>query len=169
MMFTRFTKLIIDHILSCNKSIPRRSDSDMHSEGQDSPLTKLTNTIKAKKAKSKKAKAVEEPEEQHVSPIRSGKGKGYMRSDDQEANVPSAFKKNVVPRKTKSLTLADNIVKEPIAVELAKSISIEEQRHLQREIMTHLITDQQIIKDVKDTYAEWGQKLKGPVVEDLAV
>ncbi|GJX80209.1 hypothetical protein Tco_0328358 [Tanacetum coccineum] len=140
-MFTRFTKLIIDHILSCNKSIPRRSDSDMYSDGQDSPLTKLTNTVKgykyykAKKVKSEKAKAVEEPEEQHVSPIRSGKGKCYMRSGDQEANVPSAFKKNIVPRKTKYHTLADNIVEEPVAVELAKSISIEEQRHQQRPVV----------------------------------
>ncbi|GJS72617.1 hypothetical protein Tco_0705458 [Tanacetum coccineum] len=37
-----------------------------------------------------------------------------MRSGDQ-ANVPSAFIKNVVPRKTRSLTVADNIVKEQTA------------------------------------------------------
>ncbi|GKA95673.1 hypothetical protein Tco_0817768, partial [Tanacetum coccineum] len=77
---------------------------------------------KAKKAESKKEKAVEEQKERHVSPIKSGKGKGYMRSGDQEANVPSAFKKNVVLRKTRSLTVADNIVYEPAVVELAKSI-----------------------------------------------
>ncbi|GKF61268.1 hypothetical protein Tco_0181322 [Tanacetum coccineum] len=46
LMYTRFTKLIIDHFLSCNKSIPRRSDFDMHNEGQDLPLTKLTNIVK---------------------------------------------------------------------------------------------------------------------------
>ncbi|GKD52872.1 hypothetical protein Tco_1286259 [Tanacetum coccineum] len=120
-------------------SVLNRSDSNMHSEGQDSPLTKLTNILKAKEAESKKAKADEEPEEQHVSPVQSGRGKGYMCSGDQEANVPNTFKKNVVPRKTRSLTVADNIVEEPVAVELAKSIN---------------------------TYAEWGQKLKGPVVED---
>ncbi|GJX90953.1 hypothetical protein Tco_0344279 [Tanacetum coccineum] len=123
LMYTRFTKLIIDHFLSCNKSIPHRSDSDMHSEGQDLPLTKMTNTIKAKKAESEKTKAADEPKEQHVSPVRSGRGKGYMCSGDQEANVLNAFKKNVVPKKTRSYTVADNIVEEPIIVELAKSIS----------------------------------------------
>ncbi|GJQ91943.1 nucleic acid-binding, OB-fold-like protein [Tanacetum coccineum] len=108
-------------------------DSDMHSEGQDSPLTKLTNTIKgtyrfgmeipdtmindackksagykyyrAKKAKSEKAKAAEEPEEQHASLVK--------RKQDL------------------LLSLADNIVEEPVAVELVKSISIEEQQHQQ--------------------------------------
>ncbi|GKE92326.1 hypothetical protein Tco_1573421, partial [Tanacetum coccineum] len=143
----------------------------MHSEGDDSPITKLSNTIKgtykfgmeipdtmindafkksagykyykAKKVESEKAKAAEEPEEQNVSPVRSGKGKGYMRSGDNEANVPKMFKKDVVPRKTRSLTVAE----ETVAVELAKSISIAEQH----------------------TYAEWGRKLKGPVVKDPAV
>ncbi|GJV47698.1 hypothetical protein Tco_1437910 [Tanacetum coccineum] len=154
LMYIRFTKLIIDHFLSCNKSIPRRSDSDMHSESQELPLTKLTNTLKAKKVESKKAKAGEEPEEQHEPLVRSGRGKGYMRSGDQEANVPNAFKKNVVPRKARSLTVADNIVEEQTVVELAKSLSIEEHRHQQRAIMTQLTIDQQIEKDVEDTYAE---------------
>ncbi|GKD36508.1 hypothetical protein Tco_1252017 [Tanacetum coccineum] len=178
MMYTRFTKLIIDHFLSCNKSIPCRSDSNMHNEGQDSPLTKLTNTVKgtykfrmeipdtmindafkhstgykyykATKAESEKAKVVDDPKEQHVSPVRSGKGKGYMRLGDQEANVSSAFKKIVVPRKIRTLTVTGNIVEELVAVELAKSISIEEQRHHQRAIMTQLTIDHQIDKDVED-------------------
>ncbi|GJY42131.1 hypothetical protein Tco_0429401 [Tanacetum coccineum] len=173
------------------------SDAEMHSEGQDSPLTKLMNTIegkfkfgmeiadimindaikqsagykyyKHKRNKSEKAKAAEEPKEQHVSPVRSRKGKGYVRSSTQEANVPSAFKKNDVPKKARSLTMADNIVKETVAVNLAKFVSIEEQRLQQRKIMTQLIIDIHIEKDVEDTYAEWGQKLKGHAVEDLAV
>ncbi|GJU81132.1 retrovirus-related pol polyprotein from transposon TNT 1-94 [Tanacetum coccineum] len=45
LIYTRFTKLIINHFLSCNKSIPRRSDAEIHNEGQDSPLIKLINTI----------------------------------------------------------------------------------------------------------------------------
>ncbi|GKE34908.1 hypothetical protein Tco_1454230, partial [Tanacetum coccineum] len=61
---------------------------------------------KHKRNESEKSKLAEEPKEQHVSPVRSGKGKGYIHSGDQEANVPSAFKKNVVPRKTRSLTVA---------------------------------------------------------------
>ncbi|GJX61304.1 hypothetical protein Tco_0294204 [Tanacetum coccineum] len=59
LMYTRFTKLIINHFLSCTKSIPCRSDSQMHSEAG----YKYYNP---KKAKSEKAKAIEEPKEQHV-------------------------------------------------------------------------------------------------------
>ncbi|GJY86593.1 hypothetical protein Tco_0500619 [Tanacetum coccineum] len=139
------------------------SDSDMHSEGQELPLTKLAKTFKgnyifrmeipdtmiddafkkparykyyrSKKAESEKAKANKEPEEKHVSLVKSGRGKGYMRS-------------------------------EPVAVELAKSISIEDQRHQQRKIMTQLTINRQIERDVEDTYPEWGQKCKGHVVKD---
>ncbi|GJZ53200.1 hypothetical protein Tco_0608085 [Tanacetum coccineum] len=46
LLYTRFTKLIIDYFLSCNKNIPRRLDSEMHSKCDDSPLTKLSNTVK---------------------------------------------------------------------------------------------------------------------------
>ncbi|GJT69231.1 hypothetical protein Tco_1028517 [Tanacetum coccineum] len=61
---------------------------------------------KAKKVESEKEKAAEKLEEQNMSPVRSGKGKGYMRSGDNEANVPKMFKKNVVPRKTRSFIVA---------------------------------------------------------------
>ncbi|GKF87627.1 hypothetical protein Tco_0258504 [Tanacetum coccineum] len=92
-----------------------------------------------------------------------------MLLGDQEVNVPSRFKKNVVPKKTRSLTVADNIFEETVPVELAKSLSIEEQQRQQYAIMTQLTIDRQIEKDVEDTYAEWGQKLKGPIIKDLAV
>nr|GFA09741.1 hypothetical protein [Tanacetum cinerariifolium] len=99
LIYTRFTKLIIDHFLSCNKSISRRSNAEMHSEGQDSSITKLINTVdskykfsmdisesmitdaikqsagyklyKHKKEESEKGKAAEEPEEQQVSHVKS--------------------------------------------------------------------------------------------------
>ncbi|GKD48961.1 hypothetical protein Tco_1277937 [Tanacetum coccineum] len=156
LLYTRFTKLIIDYFLTCNKNIPRISNSKIHSEGDDLPITKLSNTLKgtykfgmeipdimvneafkksagykyykAKKVESEKVKAAEEPEEKNVSLVRSGKGKGYMCSSDYEANVPKVFRKDVVPRKTRSLTIAE----ETIVVELAKSISIDEQRTQQR-------------------------------------
>ncbi|GJS53533.1 hypothetical protein Tco_0626895 [Tanacetum coccineum] len=83
--------------------------------------------------------------------------KAKSKKGDQEVNVPSAFKKNVVPNKIRSLTVADNIVEEIVIVELAKSLSIEEQ---QCAIMTQLTIDRKNKKDVQDTYAEWGQKLK---------
>ncbi|GJX42152.1 hypothetical protein Tco_0257142 [Tanacetum coccineum] len=145
-------------------------NAELHSKGQDSPLTMLMNTYyKHKKIESEKAKATEKPEEQHESPVKSGRGKGYMRLGDQEVNVPSVFKKNVMPKKTRSLTVADNILEESVVVELAKSISIEDQQRQQHEIMTQLTIDRQIEKDVKVTYVEWGQKYKGPVVKDPAI
>ncbi|GJX28599.1 hypothetical protein Tco_0236678 [Tanacetum coccineum] len=112
LMYTRFTKLIIDHFLSCNKNIPHRSNSDMHSKGQDLPLTKLTNTIKGtyifrmeipdtmiddvfkksagyKYYRAKKVKATEEPEEQHVSLVKRGRGKGYMLLGSKASRLES--------------------------------------------------------------------------------
>ncbi|GJR83080.1 hypothetical protein Tco_0153865, partial [Tanacetum coccineum] len=64
----------------------------------------------AKKVESKKAKIIDKPEEQHVSPIKSGRGKGFMYYGDQVANVPNKLKKDVVPRKTRSLTIAKEAV-----------------------------------------------------------
>ncbi|GKC15238.1 hypothetical protein Tco_1012020, partial [Tanacetum coccineum] len=156
LIYTRFTTLIIDHFLSCNKSIPRRSDAKMHSEGQDSPFTKLINNVdgkfkfrieipetmitnainKHKKDESEKGKAAKEPEKQHVSPVRSGRGKGYMCSANQVVNVPCKPRKAVVLKNPRTLIVADNIVEETLVVELAKPFSIEEQQLQQREIMT---------------------------------
>ncbi|GJZ60868.1 hypothetical protein Tco_0616684 [Tanacetum coccineum] len=151
LLYTRFTKLIINYFLSCNKDISHRSDSELHNEGDDSPLTKLSNIVKgtykfrmeildtmindafkksagykyykAKKAESEKVKAAEEPKEQNKSLVRSGRGKGYMFLGDYAANVPKMFKKDVVLRKTRSLTDTE----ETVEVELVKSISTDEQ------------------------------------------
>ncbi|GKF02284.1 hypothetical protein Tco_0029207 [Tanacetum coccineum] len=73
----------------------------------------------AKKVESEKATTIEEPEKQIVSPIRNERGKGYMCSGGNESIVPTLFKKDVVPRKTRSLIVAIEIV----ASELAKSIN----------------------------------------------
>ncbi|GKC57354.1 hypothetical protein Tco_1084952 [Tanacetum coccineum] len=159
LLYTCFTKLIIDYLFSLNKSIPRRSDSKLHSSQDDHPITKLLNTTNsdykfrmevpdamindsikkkagykyyiAKNVEREKAKIVDKPEEQHISPIKSGRGKGFMCYGDQVANVPNKLKKDVVPRKTRSLTIAE--------------------------------------KTVVDMYIEWGQKLKGPTVKDPIV
>nr|GEU45942.1 hypothetical protein [Tanacetum cinerariifolium] len=45
-----------------------------------------------------------------------------MCSGDQEANVPNTFKKIDAPRKTRSLTIADNIVEEPVATSRLESM-----------------------------------------------
>ncbi|GKB29309.1 hypothetical protein Tco_0868710 [Tanacetum coccineum] len=151
LLYTRFTKLIIDYILSHNKSIPRRSDSKLHSSQDDQPITKLlsmtngdykfgmevpdamiSDAIKkkagytyyiAKKVKSEKAIIVDEPEEQHVSPVQNGKGKGF-------------------------------IIQEPCTQQRQRS---------------QLTINSQTNEAVTDMYNEWGQKLKGPAVEDPAV
>ncbi|GJZ20621.1 hypothetical protein Tco_0557211 [Tanacetum coccineum] len=44
LLYTRFTKLIIDYLLSLNKSIPHRSDSKLHSSQDDHLITNLLNT-----------------------------------------------------------------------------------------------------------------------------
>ncbi|GJV78705.1 hypothetical protein Tco_1514575 [Tanacetum coccineum] len=46
LLYTCFTKLIINHFLSCNKSIPRRSNSELHNAQDDQPITKLSNIVK---------------------------------------------------------------------------------------------------------------------------
>ncbi|GJX04198.1 hypothetical protein Tco_0190114 [Tanacetum coccineum] len=135
------------------------SDSKLHSSQDDHPITKLLNTnngeykfgmevpdamisdaIKkkagykyymAKKVESEKAKIVDEPEKQHISPIKSGRRKGFMCYGDQVVIFPNKLKKDVVPNKTRYLTINEEAV--------------------------------------IDMYNEWGKKLKGPSVEDLAV
>nr|GEU54139.1 hypothetical protein [Tanacetum cinerariifolium] len=142
-------------------------NSKKHSEGDDSPITKLSNTVKgtykfgmeipntmindafkksagykyykAKKVESEKAKAIKEPEEQNVSPVKSGKRKGYMRLGDYEENVPKMFKKDDVPRKTRSLIVAE--------------------KRLQLNLQTPLVLSSNILTN----------KLKGLVVDDPAV
>ncbi|GJY12437.1 hypothetical protein Tco_0381746 [Tanacetum coccineum] len=111
LLYIHFTKLIIDYILSHNMSIPHRSDSKLHI-----PDAMISDVIKkkagytyymAKKMESEKAKIIDELKEQHVSPIKSGRGNGFMCYDDQIANVPNKLKKDVVPRKTRSITIAE--------------------------------------------------------------
>ncbi|GKD98020.1 hypothetical protein Tco_1381917, partial [Tanacetum coccineum] len=126
----------------------RRSSSKLHSSQDDQPITKLSNTVKgdnkfgmeipdtmiidvikklagykfymAKKVESENAKIIDEPEEQHVSLVKSGRGKGFMYYGDHVVNVPNKLNKDDVPRKTRSLT----IIKETVVGELANSISI---------------------------------------------
>ncbi|GJW33132.1 hypothetical protein Tco_0053164 [Tanacetum coccineum] len=92
LLYTHFTKLIIDYLFSLNKSIPRRSDYKLQNLQDDHPITKLLSTTNsdykfgmevpdamisdaikkkarykyymAKKVESEKAKIVNKPEEQ---------------------------------------------------------------------------------------------------------
>nr|GEU78260.1 hypothetical protein [Tanacetum cinerariifolium] len=138
LLYTCFTKLIIDYLFSINKSITRRSDSKLHSSQDDHLITKLLNTTNGdykvrmevpdaminnaikkkagykyymdKKVESRKVKIVDEPEEQHVSLIKSERGKGFMCYSNQVENVPNKLKKDVVPKKTRSLTIAEETI-----------------------------------------------------------
>ncbi|GJY78902.1 hypothetical protein Tco_0484703 [Tanacetum coccineum] len=64
----------------------------------------------AKKVESEKAKIVDEPKEQHVSPFKSGKGKGFICYGDQVVNTPNKLKKDDVPRRTRSLTIDEETI-----------------------------------------------------------
>nr|GEU97697.1 hypothetical protein [Tanacetum cinerariifolium] len=99
--------------------------------------------------------------------------KHYKHKKDESKNGKAAKnqKNNMcLLSEVEEVKVADNISKELIAVELAKSINIEEQRLQQREIMTQMTIERQVEKDIEDTYAaEDGLKLKGVVTEDLAI
>ncbi|GJY26609.1 hypothetical protein Tco_0401335 [Tanacetum coccineum] len=108
LLYTRFTKLIIDYILYTTRVfltyqilIPDAmiSDAIKKKEGYTYYM--------AKKVESEKAKIVDELEEQHVSPVKSGRGKGFMYYGDQVVNAPNKLKNDVVLRKTRSLTIAE--------------------------------------------------------------
>ncbi|GJU75396.1 hypothetical protein Tco_1272466 [Tanacetum coccineum] len=118
LLYTHFTKLIIDYLLSLNKNIPRRLDSKLHSSQDDHPITKLLITTNGEYKFGMKVldAMIKEP---HLSPIKSGRGKGFMCYGDQVANVPNKLKKDVVPRKTRSLTITKESVVGPAVEDLA--------------------------------------------------
>ncbi|GJU77379.1 retrovirus-related pol polyprotein from transposon TNT 1-94 [Tanacetum coccineum] len=127
LLYTRFTKLIIDYILSHNKSIAHRSDSKLHSSQDDQPITKLLSTTNGDYKF-----GMEVPDAMINDAIKKKAGyKYYMAKKVEIANVPNKLKKDVVPWKTRSLTIAK--------------------------------------ETVVDSYAEWGQKLKGPAVDNPSV
>ncbi|GJU91972.1 hypothetical protein Tco_1304395 [Tanacetum coccineum] len=48
--------------------------------------------------------------EQHASLVKSGRGKGFTYYGDQVVNVPTSLKIDVVPKKTRSQTIAEETV-----------------------------------------------------------
>nr|GEV11166.1 hypothetical protein [Tanacetum cinerariifolium] len=91
-LYTRFTKLIINHFISCNKSIPYRSNSKLHSAQDDQPITKLSNAVKGD--------------------YKFGMEIPDIMISDAIKNIeyPNKLKKDVVPRKTRTLTIAEETV-----------------------------------------------------------
>nr|GEX48326.1 hypothetical protein [Tanacetum cinerariifolium] len=134
-------------------------NSKLHSSQDDHPITKLLSTTKGEYKF-----GMEVPDAMISDAIKKKAWYKYYMAKKVETNVPNKLKKDVVPRKIRSLT----IVEEAIVGELAKSISIQESCS-QRRRRSQLTIDNQTGKAVADMYNEWGQKLKGPVVEDPAV
>ncbi|GJX81651.1 hypothetical protein Tco_0331132 [Tanacetum coccineum] len=130
-------------------SIHRRSDDEMHSEGQDSPISKLIITVDGRfkfRMEIPDTMINDAIKKATCAPVRRGKGKGYMCSGNQEVNVPSKPKKPAAPKKPRTITVADNTVEqETVAVELEKSVSIEEQRLQQR-----VATDDPVVQSLLD-------------------
>ncbi|GKE57520.1 hypothetical protein Tco_1496705, partial [Tanacetum coccineum] len=92
------------------------SNSLLHSAQDDQPITKLSNTVK-----DDYKFGMETPDtiikEQRMSLVKSRRGKGFMCYGDQAVNVP---KKDIVPSKTRSLTIAE----ETVVRELSNSINM---------------------------------------------
>ncbi|GJQ96778.1 hypothetical protein Tco_0007917 [Tanacetum coccineum] len=72
-----------------------------------------------RQVESENPKIVVKPEVQHVSTVKSGRGKGFICYCDQVANVPNKLKIDNVSRKTRSQTITEEIV----MGELANSIN----------------------------------------------
>ncbi|GJS88001.1 hypothetical protein Tco_0770637 [Tanacetum coccineum] len=106
LLYTRFTKLIIDYLLSLNKSIPRISNFKLHSSQDDHPITKLLNMTNGD------YKFGMEVLDTIISDAikKKAEHKYYMAKKVEIANVPNKLKKDVVPRKTRSLTIAEEAV-----------------------------------------------------------
>nr|GEU37304.1 hypothetical protein [Tanacetum cinerariifolium] len=90
--------------------------NDDYKFGNEVPDAMISDKIKkkagytyymAKKVESEKAKIVDKLEEQHISPVKSRRGKGFMCYGDQVVHAPNKLKKDGVPRKTRSLTIAE--------------------------------------------------------------
>ncbi|GJV48788.1 hypothetical protein Tco_1439000 [Tanacetum coccineum] len=147
LLYTRFTKLILDYLLSLNKSIPRKSDSKLYSSQDGHTITKLLNTTNGDYKF-----GMEVPDAMISDAIKKKageRGKGFMCYGDQVANVPNKLKKDVVPRKTRSLTIAE----EAVVGELANSINIQEPRS-QRCRRNQFTIDSQTDEAISDMYNE---------------
>nr|GEZ18096.1 hypothetical protein [Tanacetum cinerariifolium] len=79
LIYTQSINLIIDHFLSTNKSISQRYNAEMHSEGQDSPISKLINTVDGV--------ATKDPGVQSLLDLRKGSKESRLESMRQERQV----------------------------------------------------------------------------------
>ncbi|GJX19982.1 hypothetical protein Tco_0222659 [Tanacetum coccineum] len=148
LLYIHFTKLIIYYIISHNKSIPHRSDYKLHSSQDDQPITKLLSTTNGDYKF-----GMEVPDAMISDAIKKKASKCLQQTQER-----------CCAKKTRSLTIAE----ETVVGELAHSISIQEPCSQQRQ-RSQLTIDSQTDEAVANIYNEWGQKLKGPAVDDPAV
>ncbi|GKA93187.1 reverse transcriptase domain-containing protein, partial [Tanacetum coccineum] len=84
-----------------------------------------------------------------------GQGKGYMRKGGLEVNDPKKKKADVL-RRTRSITVADNLLEDPNqTLDLAKSINIEENQKRDRERRSKvrhapLVLEKEVTKEVEE-------------------
>ncbi|GJV63515.1 hypothetical protein Tco_1474343 [Tanacetum coccineum] len=94
LLYTRFTKLIINRFLSNNKSDYKFGMEIPNSMTIDAINKSVGyNYYMAKKKESAKDKIIDEPEEKHVSLVKNRRGKGFMcYRDHMNLQNPSIFK-----------------------------------------------------------------------------
>ncbi|GJX63800.1 hypothetical protein Tco_0296700 [Tanacetum coccineum] len=97
-----------------------------------------------------------------VPTIGRGQGKGYMRHRGFKVNVPKN-KKDEVPRRSKTITVADNLLENPDqAVHLAKSINLVENKQREKERRSKarhaaIVLDKEVNKEVFSTWMAFGE------------
>ncbi|GJZ18389.1 hypothetical protein Tco_0554512, partial [Tanacetum coccineum] len=118
--YPRFTKIIIQHILSENANLNKRSNSMPHKIGEEELMEKLKFVAKGE-PKGTPTFGMPIPE----AMMRRGQGKGYMRKVDMEINVPKPKKKkSKFPMKQRIITIAVNLLEDlDKALELAAQIN----------------------------------------------
>ncbi|GJR80670.1 hypothetical protein Tco_0151455 [Tanacetum coccineum] len=127
--YLRFTKLVIRHLLSHNPNLNKRLDYTPHFIGDEARLEKLKYVAKGER---KPTFGMPIPEAMiSSSTLRHGIGKGLMRRSD----IPTLKKKkDVMPRHSRSITVADNLLQNPDeALKYAKMVSMEETQNQEKE------------------------------------
>ncbi|GJT67788.1 disulfide-isomerase-like protein [Tanacetum coccineum] len=101
-----------------------------------------------------------------------GRGKGYMGRGGMEVNVDKKIKKVEVPRKKRTITVADNLLEDPEqALELAVSVNLEEHRKREEELRTKarhvaVVLSKEVDKEVNEGFREQ-MKLKLKAIEHI--
>ncbi|GJY79288.1 hypothetical protein Tco_0485089 [Tanacetum coccineum] len=159
--YLRFTKLVIRHLLSHNPNLNKHLDSTPYFIGDEARLEKLKYVAKGER---KPTFGMPIPEAMiSSSTLRHGIGKGLMRRSD----IPTLKKKkDVVPRHSRSITAADNLLQNPDeALKYAKMVSMEETQNQEKERRSkhrhvRIVLEKQVNKEVNEGYQHLKVKLK---------